>query len=487
MTTLRPYQNQFISSIRQRLSAHPHILACAATGSGKSKVFISIAHSALARDRTVLILSESRKIFTQISDETEAVEIAAGSDLSYIAPGKLYLAMAQTLSRRKALVTQFAALGQQLLIINDEAHIGTATKLLLQLPAAFLIGFTATPDFRVAKHLPKLYQSLVLGPQPEELVANGWLAPYRHFARVSANLSQLILKGGEFTEESQEKVFESPKVYEGVEEDLSTLRYKKCLIFTSSIRHCEALYSKLTDAGHHLVRVHSKLPDAACSYDLARFTKGEVRICVSVGILTKGFDMPAIDLVMLNRATPSLALYLQMIGRASRIDEGKGGFTVVDYGGNYSRHGLWDGERDWENMWNKMPKRKQAGSAPVKYCGKCEYICHSSATVCPNCGAPFPITEQMAAESKLVEITGEYDKLRGRRVSSLTPEQLAIYAKLKNKGVFATRIAKSRDQHLPGFLASFAKCMGYRNGWLYHQQLQTRPGEVILFTDVVLR
>jgi superfamily II DNA or RNA helicase len=484
--TLRPYQINFISGIRNELRKHQHVLCCAATGSGKSKTFISIANSAIARGGTVLIISESRKIFKQISDEVQTEEIKAGVENFYIAPNKIYIAMAQTLSRRQTMINQFTAYGKKLLIINDEAHIGTATKLLEQLPDAILLGFTATPDYRVAKHLPRLYDSLVVGPQPEQLVNDGWLAPYKHFARVSADLSELIKKGGEFTEQSQEKAFESIKVFEGVEEDLRNMRYRKCLIFTSSIKHCEALYDRLSPH-FNVVMIHSGISDEKTTHDLAQFTDGNILICISVGILTKGFDFPAIDLIMLNRATTSLALYLQMIGRASRIEDDKEGFVVVDYGGNYSRHGLWDAERDWATMWNKILKRINGGVAPVKYCPKCEYICSVNARVCPNCSYTFPVTEQMKKDGVLIEITGEYSKLVGKRISELSPQQLAVYAKLKGKGLFATRVAKAQDRIQPNFLSVFAKYMGYKNGWLYHQQLMSRPGDRIEFTDVILK
>ena len=43
----------------------------------------------------------------------------------------------------------------------------------------------------------------------------------------------------------------------------------------------------------------------------------------NVGILTTGFDCPNVEAIILNRATKSLSLYYQMIGRGSRIAENK--------------------------------------------------------------------------------------------------------------------------------------------------------------------
>jgi type I site-specific restriction endonuclease len=70
-------------------------------------------------------------------------------------------------------------------------------------------------------------------------------------------------------------------------------------------------------------------------------------IVTSVSILTTGFDEPTVESIMLNRATRSLTLYFQMIGRGSRILPNKKEFDVIDLGNNIARFGPWDGEIDW--------------------------------------------------------------------------------------------------------------------------------------------
>jgi superfamily II DNA or RNA helicase len=47
------------------------------------------------------------------------------------------------------------------------------------------------------------------------------------------------------------------------------------------------------------------------------------------------------DTIILNRATKSLTLYYQMIGRGSRKLPNKDMFTVIDLGNNAARFGLW--------------------------------------------------------------------------------------------------------------------------------------------------
>jgi hypothetical protein len=70
-------------------------------------------------------------------------------------------------------------------------------------------------------------------------------------------------------------------------------------------------------------------------------------ILTSVSILTTGFDEPTIDSIILNRATKSLTLYYQMIGRGSRILNSKSTFSVIDLGNNCHRFGPWGADLDW--------------------------------------------------------------------------------------------------------------------------------------------
>lgn len=500
--TLFPDQEILIDQVSPMLKRHGSVIACAATGYGKSVVFIEISLRAISRGRTVLILTESKKIFEQIKQRTPAILIDPKARKQFLPAGSLFIAMAQTLNNRKEFIEKFKTLGNELLIIVDECHIGTFNKLLPQFKQALVIGFSATPDARWAKHLPLFYKNIVVGPQPHELVLNGRLCPYKHFARVGANIDLLKIHKGEFTEESQEAVFGSAKVFEGLVEDLTNLEYKKCLVFTASIKDCETVKNQLTLAGFNCVSVHSKMSDIEYAYNIGQFTKGDCNICISVGTLTKGFDFPEIDLIVLRRKTTSLPLFLQMIGRGSRVLPGdkhlpyelkkKKFFTVLDYGANYMTHGMWDMEREWKDLWNR-PKKARDGVAPIKLCPQCEFITSASATTCPNCGYEYVKKDIPMEVGKLIEITEMYSKMVGKTMSQLTPEELSIYARLKNKKNFAARIAhaRERDAREQGreseFLLEYARCMGYKESWVKFKRESVGKDEKINYPDFELK
>lgn len=486
MFELRPYQKDFSLNLAKAVVQSKKIIACLPTGAGKTKIFISIANSAINKGRTVLIISESRKIFEQIQNEANGIEIKAGAQSFFgVIKNRIYVSMAQTLARRPLLLSQFHEIGDELLIIVDEAHIGISTKILKKFTNSLLIGFTATPDWNSAKHLPDLYNGIVIGPQVHDLIQDGYLCGYRHYARVGADMNKLEIKKGEFTEASQEAAFENKNLYAGLLEDLRTIKYKKAIIFCSSIKHCNDVADELEFNGLKCVKIHSR--EDNCSYELMKFeTSNDFNICVSVGMLNKGYDHPAIDLSALLFATTSRPRYLQSIGRCSRLSEGKNEHICLDYGENYKRFGLWDADVPWETLWLAQKKKKKSdkvGVAPVKECANCQAIIPSRAMICPYCAEVQPQKENDLEEGELIEITEKYNALKGRKISDLTPEELATFAKLKNKRNFCIRVAKSKEQKHPGFLSAFSDCMQYKKGWLYHQDLSQK----VDFYDVILK
>lgn len=484
MIQLRPYQTRFVNEIRQKLFQKERIIAAAATGSGKTKCFIAISNMAIEKGKTVLIISETAKIFSQISKEIgNCINIESSVKTLEVKPVFIYVAMAQTLAKRQAIIEKFRELAKDLIIIVDEAHIGTFSKLISQFDQAYRIGFSATPDFRFAKHLPVLYNDIVIGEQPQSLVESGFLSPYHHFERKVVDIKGLKKSStGDFTEASQQNAFEKAVVYDGVFEDIEKFPYKKCMIFTASIQHAEDVSEKMRRQGYKVATCHSKNPQS--DYELFQFMRHDsgIDICISVASLTKGFDCPSVDLIILLRATLSLPLYLQMIGRGSRLCEftNKKKFTVIDYGSNATRHGLWSFEHDWVELWKGKPKVKGSGIAPVKTCPMCQYMMHTNIMTCPDCGFIFPVKKVDPKETELVEINTRYNSLRGRKISTLTASELSDYAKSTNKKAFAIRVAKSKDID---FLREFAFKMNYKESFVYAQHTD----EPIEFHDIIIR
>lgn len=469
------YQIKLIEDTRRGLFKHQHIIMQLPTGGGKSFCFVQIAKIASQKGRTVLILSESLKIYKQIKDEFNHVhEIADGVKFVQVQYGHIYQAMTQTLRNRPFILAQFQKIGQGCIVITDEAHYGTHTKVLKLLRDCYTIGVTATPNMKDAKFLPELYNHLVKGPSIQELQEHQpqRLCTYRHFERQVVDKSKLKISGGEYTEESQEQAFSERVVYDGLLEDLTKFHYKHCMIFVASQKHAQATYEALQAAGFICVQYHTGIAEHQRSFNLGQFTAGQIPICISVGALVKGWDFQELDLVILLRATNSRSLYIQMVGRASRAIGEKKEFLCLDYGGNGTRHFGWDYDHDWEKMWNQVPKKRKEGATPSKTCPKCDYMMNASQMVCPNCGHIFEVKPKDVPPTELVELDKDFQSLRGRSLSSLSPQELAIYAKKTGKKGHSIRVARRGEQLTPGFLREFARAMSYKPAWVGYQMAE---------------
>jgi superfamily II DNA or RNA helicase len=486
LKTSHPYQATIENAIPKYLAEYGSVIVQAPTGSGKSHIINKTVQRIERAGKIALVLSDNLTIHEQLVTECAAVRIDSAVKSLQILQGFCYVAMTQSLRNRAAIIKQLQDLGERLVVLVDECHRNTMTPLIEQLAPRWLIGFSATPHYKWAKHLPLLYKSLIQGPQVSQLVQDGFLAHYRHIIRTGANLAELVIRGQDYSEESQERVFSGPRMYDGLFQDLPILRGKKVAVFTASIKLCEQLHQQFLDHGYKACRYHSGLTDG--EYQLARFTTlGECDVIISVGSLTLGWDHKSIDTIVLWRKTTSLPLYLQMIGRGSRTLEGKHQFTVIDYAGNYESFGAWDMDRDWNELWQPPPKRRistYAGVASSKDCPVCNALLAQSARSCFNCGYIYPAEEMRLVEGKLVEVQNTLAAMVGRKPSQLTPQELANYAKFKQKKAHAIRVARAMGEP---FLREFAQAIGYKKTWVDYQLKQIKPGEEVKFFDPIIR
>jgi type I site-specific restriction endonuclease len=127
---------------------------------------------------------------------------------------------------------------------------------------------------------------------------------------------------------------------------------RKTLIFNNGIKTSKYVKETFAKAGYPIRHLDNTTSDQERREILHWFKNKKDAILTSVGILTTGFDEPTVETIILNRATRSLTLYHQMIGRGSRILPNKSEFTVIDLGNNAQRFGLWDSDVDWESIFH---------------------------------------------------------------------------------------------------------------------------------------
>jgi DNA repair protein RadD len=109
---------------------------------------------------------------------------------------------------------------------------------------------------------------------------------------------------------------------------------KSWLVFASGVNHAGMLKEQFEVHGIEVDLVTGEDGKNKRNSTLAKFKSGQTRCLINVNVLTTGFDAPSVDLVALVRATASTGLYVQMVGRGTRLSEGKENCLVLDYGQN---------------------------------------------------------------------------------------------------------------------------------------------------------
>ena len=110
---------------------------------------------------------------------------------------------------------------------------------------------------------------------------------------------------------------------------------KHILVFVPSVLDAE----QLSRIYPHSAVIHGTMKKKERADIIARFRAGQIRVIFNVRVLSTGFDYTGIDCIILGISTASIALYYQIIGRATRIDPNKRDALIVDQGGNVERFG----------------------------------------------------------------------------------------------------------------------------------------------------
>lgn len=384
MYQLYDYQISSVNQLREKMRDYKRVCLCLPTGGGKTIIFSDIANKAISKGKKVMVCVHRNELKEQAEKTSNATVV-----------------MVETLNNKikKGLIN----INEFDLIIIDEVHIGNFRKV-LETYEGYVIGSTATPvTMNKLYPLCNLLEAIVIPTNILELIDLKRLSNPKTFARIPDNFKQLKKVGGEYSEKSMNDVFNNRQVFNGLIEDYKTkLTNKKGIIFCCSISHCEAVYASLLQEGVNAYMVHSKLKERDSIVN--DYKASQNGVMVNCGILTTGFDEPTIEFVMINRATTSLALWLQMIGRASRTTETKNTFEIYDYGMNVHNLGFWEENRNWNDIFFNIKKKKSEGLPPVKICKSCNAVNVSSAKICCECGIEFEQQVKKEIETKLEEL-----------------------------------------------------------------------------------
>ena len=331
------------------------------------------------------------------------------------------------------------------LMIVDEAHLiptrdssqyRTLIAYLRSInPNMRLIGFTATPFRLDSGYLHQgadaMFDGVAADVPIKTLIDDGRLVtPRTTWNAESMDVTKLKTQAGEYTAESQDEAIRpviGKMALDALKQGSRTER-DRWLWFFPSVESAQIACDWLEINNQKAVCIHGGLPAIERDDLMRQFSEGEVQHCTNVNIMTTGIDIPAINHIVLARATKSTVLYIQMCGRGLRPYDGKDRCVILDYGKNAQTHGTLDRPRIHEKG---KPKDREPAARQCKACG---CYMESDAAHCPECGYIPP------PRKRKINLTQPF---RGEMVSWLSPPhsvgvRAVNYEKWEGKSGFPT-------------------------------------------------
>lgn len=354
--TLYNYQEKDLATIFTEIDTNPvnlKLLYQLPTGGGKTVVFSEIAKRFIEKySRQVAILTHRELLCRQTSTTLKRMgvknKIINSATTNFKPETDCYVAMVETLRNRiksKTISTKDVGL-----VIIDEAHNNSFRKLIGSFKNAIVIGVTATPfSSDISKPMNVNYSSLLVGETIESLIDQGFLAKPKSVAYPVELNSLKTGIHGDFTVSSSNELYSSPAMLDLLFNAYNTnCKGKKTLIFNNGIATSVKVKEHFEANGISIRHLDNKTTNEQRTTILNWFKKTKGAVLTSVSILTTGFDEPTVQSVILNRATTSITLYHQMVGRGSRKLPTKKTFQIIDLGNNIDRFGEWEKPVDWE-------------------------------------------------------------------------------------------------------------------------------------------
>lgn len=342
---LRPYQAEAKESIFTEWDkGMQRTLLVLPTGCGKTIVFAKVAEECVCRGYRVLIMAHRGELLEQAADKIDkatglkcATEKAEETCL-----GKWFrivVGSVQTLMRQQRL-ERFKKDYFDVIIIDEAHHClsDSYQRVLAYFDQAKVLGVTATPDRGDMRNLGSYFQSLAYEYTLPKAIKEGFLVTIKALTvPLRMDLSGVGVQAGDFKVSDIGTALD-PYLYQIADEMLEYCKERKTVVFLPLVKTSQKFRDILNEKGFHAAEVNGNSHDRA--EVLKDFDEGKYNVLCNSMLLTEGWDCPSVDCIIVLRPTKVRSLYSQMVGRGTRLCEGKDHLLLLDFLWHTDRHEL---------------------------------------------------------------------------------------------------------------------------------------------------
>jgi DNA repair protein RadD len=441
---LRPHQSLAIEKLRQSLgSGKRRPVLQAPTGFGKTRLAAAVIEGALAKDKRVIFTVPALSLVDQTveafwNDGVRDIGVIQGCHGMTNWSRPVQVASVQTLQRRQV--------PQADVVMIDECHRWFDFYPKWMMDPAWqtrpFIGLSATPWTR---GLGRYFDDLIIAATTQDLIAAGYLSPFRVFAPSHPDLTEVRTVAGDYHEGDLSGVMnDNTLVADVVDTWLRRAQNRSTFCFAVDRAHAKHLQQQFTTAGVSTGYIDAYTRSKEREDIHRKFQDGQIRIVCNVGCLTTGIDWD-VRCIILARPTKSEMLFVQIIGRGLRPAEGKEDCLILDHSDTHLRLGfVTDIHHDILDDGRPRANSKSDRIRLPKECPECAFLKPPRMRECPVCGFKAEaISDIKVADGELIEVNGR--KKRGDQASK--DEEAEFYAQLKG----------------------YAQTHGYASGWAAHK------------------
>lgn len=287
-------------------------------------------------------------------------------------------------------------------------------------PTAWWCGYTAETQRADGGGLGRgsggLFDGLVIGPTPRDLINAGYLTDYRIFAPPSdVDYSEVnVTASGDLSLAKLRYAVHKSDTIVGdvVKHYLRIAPGKLGITFAVDVQSAAEIARAYRAAGVPAEVVSAETPPLLRANLFRKFTNRQILQLVNVDLFGEGTDVPALEVVTMVRKTESFSLYKQQFGRVLRVmalgpeiaalwdsytpeqrrahiaASAKPSGIVIDHVGNVIRHGLPDAPRPWTLEKRERRSNGNTGAIPLRAClaPLCGRVYERYRLSCPYCG-----------------------------------------------------------------------------------------------------
>ena len=402
---LRYYQREAIQAIYdyfEKKNGHP--LISMATGTGKAYVIAKFCQEAIEQwpDTNIVVVTSVKELVRQNYEEMLELWSDAPAGIYSAGLGVKNLRQKITFAGIQSIYKQAYKIPRRIdLLIIDEVQDVSETagtmfrKFIDDLHVCNsdmkVIGLSATV-FRLSQGLltdgkNALFTDVIYDYGMLQAITDGYLSPLVSKAMTQQfDLSDVGIRNGDYIPGQLEQAVDKDPVTRAVVDEI--VRYgaeRKCwLLFCVSVNHAMHVRDEIRSRGFTCETVSANTPKEERNEIFRRYKAGEIRCLTNVNILTKGSNIPQIDLIASLRPTKSAGLVVQSCGRGTRLAQHKDDCLLLDFAGWLTEFGPIDLIKP------KRKGEKGEGVAPVKTCPECKTIVFAGVVECPECAFIFP-------------------------------------------------------------------------------------------------